>query len=46
MTVDAPADAPTVDHDGGTYYFCCRGCADSFRDDPDAYLDGDAEVGA
>ncbi|MWV40722.1 XdhC family protein [Natrialba sp. INN-245] len=39
MTVD-PADAPaSVDHAGETYHFCCPGCADSFREDPDSYLE-------
>ena len=38
MTVD-PADAPGVTHEGATYHFCCHGCADSFRTDPDDYLD-------
>ncbi|MBZ6493630.1 XdhC family protein [Natrinema longum] len=37
MTVD-PDGAPSVAHDGTTYYFCCPGCADSFRNDPDDYL--------
>ncbi|WP_311171043.1 XdhC family protein [Halobellus ordinarius] len=38
MTAD-PETAPAVDHGGTTYYFCCEGCAGSFRDDPEAYLD-------
>ena len=38
MTVD-PADAPSVTHEGTTYHFCCHGCADSFRTDPDDYLE-------
>jgi xanthine dehydrogenase accessory factor len=40
MTVD-PADSASVTHDGTTYYFCCHGCADSFRTDPDEYLTTD-----
>ncbi|RQG91104.1 YHS domain-containing protein [Natrarchaeobius halalkaliphilus] len=39
MTVvrsDAPA---TVDHDDVRYYFCCPGCADAFRSDPESYLE-------
>ena len=43
MTVD-PADAPSVDHDGQTYYFCCSGCADSFSTDPEEYLDADSSA--
>ena len=46
MTVDPADGAPSVDHDGETYYFCCHGCADSFREEPDSYLGDDAEVGA
>ncbi|SIS18509.1 XdhC family protein [Natronorubrum thiooxidans] len=38
MTVD-PDEAPSVTHQGTTYYFCCHGCADSFRTDPDEYLE-------
>lgn len=38
MTVD-PDDAPSVTHEGTTYYFCCPGCADSFRNEPDEYLE-------
>lgn len=38
MAVD-PADAPSVAHEGKTYYFCCPGCADSFRNEPDEYLE-------
>jgi len=41
MTVDPASAADTVDHDGETYHFCCRGCADSFAADPDEYLDAD-----
>ncbi|WP_416838150.1 XdhC family protein [Haloferax sp. DFSO52] len=40
MTVD-PDGAPSVSHEGETYYFCCQGCADSFSNDPDEYLDAD-----
>src|SRR5690348_1470918 len=27
-----------VDHDGTRYWFCCDGCRDNFRADPDKYL--------
>ncbi|MFC7205132.1 XdhC family protein [Haloferax namakaokahaiae] len=40
MTVE-PEGAPSVTHEGQTYYFCCQGCADSFSNDPDEYLDAD-----
>lgn len=36
-----PGDAPTVEHDGTTYHFCCAGCADSFRNDPESYVEGE-----
>jgi xanthine dehydrogenase accessory factor len=36
-----PGDAPTVEHDGMTYHFCCAGCADSFRNDPESYVEGE-----
>lgn len=39
MAVDPADAAATVDHDGRTYYFCCRGCADSFASEPASYLD-------
>jgi xanthine dehydrogenase accessory factor len=39
MTVAPGEAAASVDHDGETYHFCCRGCADSFRADPAAYLE-------
>ena len=38
MTAD-PETAPAVEHDGETYYFCCEGCADSFRAEPESYLE-------
>ncbi|MFA1610678.1 XdhC family protein [Halobellus rubicundus] len=41
-----PETAPSVEHDGETYYFCCEGCAGSFRDDPESYLDGEETASA
>ncbi|MXV64161.1 YHS domain-containing protein [Natronorubrum sp. JWXQ-INN-674] len=38
MTVE-PGDAPSVTHEGSVYHFCCHGCADAFRTDPDEYLE-------
>ncbi|MFC7097098.1 XdhC family protein [Halobaculum marinum] len=38
MTVDPSDTAHSVAHDGETYYFCCGGCAESFRADPASYL--------
>ncbi|WP_410766159.1 XdhC family protein [Haloferax sp. DFSO60] len=40
MTVE-PEGAPSVTYEGETYYFCCQGCADSFSNDPEQYLDAD-----
>jgi YHS domain-containing protein len=38
MTIQ-PADAvETVEHEGTTYYFCSRDCAESFRDAPEDYV--------
>ena len=41
MTVDPDDAAASVTHEGETHHFCCRGCADAFRDDPGAYLTND-----
>lgn len=38
-TVQRESADATVEYDGGRYYFCCRGCADSFENDPSAYLE-------
>jgi xanthine dehydrogenase accessory factor len=38
MTVSADASSYPLEHDGGTYYFCCAGCRRSFQEDPAAYL--------
>jgi Cu+-exporting ATPase len=37
MTVD-PAGAPSLEHDGEVYHFCCDGCRTKFRADPARYL--------
>jgi xanthine dehydrogenase accessory factor len=41
MSVDPAAAAATDEYRGETYYFCCRGCADSFESDPESYLDAE-----
>ncbi len=28
-----------IEHQGKTYYFCCAGCAEKFKQNPSAYLD-------
>ena len=38
MNVDAGKAAATAAHDGSTYYFCCRGCAEKFKADPGKFL--------
>lgn len=38
MTVDPSKSAATVQHEGGTFYFCCEGCAAKFRAAPEKYL--------
>jgi Cu+-exporting ATPase len=38
MNVDAAKAAAIVVHDGKTYYFCCKGCAEKFKADPKKYL--------
>ena len=37
MKVDQ-SRAATITSEGATYYFCCRGCADKFKADPQKYL--------
>jgi xanthine dehydrogenase accessory factor len=38
MTVRADRSSHPLEHDGVTYYFCCKGCHDRFAKDPHAYL--------
>jgi xanthine dehydrogenase accessory factor len=38
MTVSADGSSYPLEHDGGTYYFCCSGCRRSFQEDPARYL--------
>src|SRR5450755_2956020 len=38
MNVDQSRAAATMTHEGTTYYFCSRGCADKFKADPQKYL--------
>lgn len=35
-------DTAKTEHDGGTYYFCCGGCAGKFNKDPAKYLNAAA----
>ena len=38
MTIEEADAVGTHQHDGVTYYFCCKGCHDRFAKDPHAYL--------
>lgn len=38
MTVDPEKAAESIDYAGETYYFCSRGCAAKFRENPGKYL--------
>ncbi len=40
MSVDPQTARARLDHNGTAYYFCCQGCADKFRGNPDIYLAG------
>ena len=40
MTVDPATAKHRWDHQGKTYYFCCNGCLEKFKADPDGYLAG------
>jgi Cu+-exporting ATPase len=42
MTVDPDRAPAKSDHAGTTYYFCCAGCAEKFRVDPEKYLNAKA----
>jgi Cu+-exporting ATPase len=30
--------APKYEYEGKTYYFCCPGCIDQFKADPEKYI--------
>jgi Cu+-exporting ATPase len=38
MEIEPETAAASYEHDGKTYYFCSKGCFDSFRADPEKYL--------
>ncbi|MGB8442057.1 MAG: heavy metal translocating P-type ATPase [Candidatus Acidiferrales bacterium] len=42
MTVDPERAAARVEHCGKTFYFCCPGCANKFRAEPEKYLNRNA----
>jgi P-type Cu+ transporter len=39
MSVDPTVTKHRFDYSGKTYYFCCKGCLEKFRANPDRYLD-------
>jgi YHS domain-containing protein len=38
MTIQPADGVETVEHEGTTYYFCSRSCAESFREAPGDYV--------
>ena len=38
MTVDPAKAAASIEHEGKLYHFCCKGCAEKFKADPQKYL--------
>ena len=38
MDVDPSKAAASVEYEGTLYHFCCRGCAEKFKDYPEKYL--------
>ncbi len=45
MTVDPERAAARVEHSSRTFYFCCAGCANKFRAQPEKYLSAKVPVG-
>jgi P-type Cu+ transporter len=43
--VDASKAAASVEYEGKLYHFCCRGCAEKFKDYPEKYLSPNYRVG-
>ena len=37
MAVEEGDAVATVDHDGSTYYFCSKDCAEEFEENPEDY---------
>ncbi len=35
--VEVSKDTPVVDYRGKSYYFCCPGCVEDFKNNPDKY---------
>ncbi len=45
MEVDPATAKHHLEHAGKTYYFCCGGCLEKFRADPDRYLHAKSSAG-
>lgn len=42
MEVDENKAAATSTHEGQTYYFCAKGCKNTFDKEPEKYLGGES----
>ena len=45
MSVDPAKAAASVEHDRKLYHFCCKGCAEKFKADPQKYLSPNYQPG-
>src|SRR5438552_4079772 len=45
MTVTPEKAAGKAEHEGKTYYFCSKGCAEQFSDAPDKFLEVPGSAG-
>ncbi len=45
MKVNPAKSAASSSHNGKTYHFCCQGCAEKFKQDPDRYLQSPGSPG-
>lgn len=45
MQVDASKAAATREHQGTTYYFCAKGCAEEFARNPEKYVKSEEHGG-
>ena len=37
MLVEVASARHVVEHGGGRYYFCCAGCKQAFKEEPEKY---------
>ncbi|MGB8769811.1 MAG: heavy metal translocating P-type ATPase [Candidatus Korobacteraceae bacterium] len=45
IDVDASKATASVEYEAKLYHFCCRGCAEKFKDDPEKYLSPNYKTG-